>query len=277
LVAALCAVLSGLSVASSAAAFEAGTITKSSGATSATLSWKAGKDGVGVSDPHLTISRSGATVFNQSIADVCGLGCVLVADSPEYADESVLKVADLDGDGEPEVLVDTFSGGAHCCISTRVYSYRPASVSYTRDPTFQWLDASYKLEDLDADGRPELVGFDASFSYAFASYAGSEFPPLVQSFRRNAASGKGSFTNVTRRFPALIRTHAAQMLTLIRKARPSKVYEIQGAVAAYVADEYLLGHGSVGRAEMSRDRRRRLVHKGFSAEVLKFLKHAGYR
>jgi hypothetical protein len=30
-------------------------------------------------------------------------------------------VRDLDGDGEPEVLVDFYWGGVHCCFYTDVY------------------------------------------------------------------------------------------------------------------------------------------------------------
>ena len=57
--------------------------------------------------------------YDLTIADICEDGCVLTPDSAERS-RRILKVADLDGDGEPEVLVDTFSGGAHCCLTTRV-------------------------------------------------------------------------------------------------------------------------------------------------------------
>ena len=33
--------------------------------------------------------------------------------------------SDVNGDGYPDVVVETFSGGAHCCFGTQVYSLRP--------------------------------------------------------------------------------------------------------------------------------------------------------
>ena len=273
------ALLAALAVPQAASASDAGSITKSSGAVAATLAWQGptGKYGYGVTHPHLTITRAGAVAFDMEITDVCGVGCELVEDTPEFADYSILKVADLDGDGEPEVLVDTFTGGAHCCTITRFYSYRPATGTYTRDPSYNWLDTGYKLVDLDGDGKPELSGFDPSFAYAFSSYAGSQFPPLVFSFRRDVTTGKGSPTDVTRHFPELIKPHAARMLRAIRKAKKDGTYEIQGTIAAYAADEYLLGKGSVARAELSRDRAKGVTRKGFTTDLLKFLKHLGYR
>jgi hypothetical protein len=271
------AVLALIVAAGPAQASDAGSITKSSGATSATLSWQAGPDGDGVSAPHLTITRSGAVVFDNAITDVCPEGCILVADTPEFGDFSVLKVADLDGDGEPEVLVDTYSGGAHCCISTRIYSYRPATSTYTRDPSYSWLDASFVLADLDGDAKPELSGADASFSYSFTSYADSYFPPLILSFRRDPKTGRGSFKDVTRHYPLVVKADAAKLLRIIRKAKRDSLYSAQGAIAAYAADEYLLDRGSVARKELSRDRAKRLTRKGFATDLLKFLKHLGYR
>ena len=116
------------------------------------------------------------------------------------------------------------------------------------------------------------------FAYAFASYAGSAFPPKILRYEGNTATGASTLTDVTRRFPAVVRADAARLRTIIRKAKPRKgFYEYQGALAAYVADEYLLGHGSVGRAEVRRARRRGLTAPGFMGELLKFLRKTGYR
>lgn len=248
----------------------AGSITKTSGAVSATLSWEAGE--FAVSDPRLTVSRGGTLVSDLSLADVCK-SCVFLGDDPEYPDFSSLKVGDLDADGEAEVIVDTFSGGAHCCTTARIYSFRPATGTYRRARSYNFGNGGYQLRDLSGDGRLLFSADDDAFAYAFASYAASARPPKVLAF----STATGRFTDMTRRFPALIRKDAAYLLKEIRKAKAAPDHEIQGALAAYVAEQYLLGKGSVGKAELARARKHRLTAVGFQTHLLTFLKAAGYR
>ena len=253
----------------------AGSVTKSSGTVSATLSWKSGQ-GNAISDPRLKVSRAGVVVTDLSVANVCN-SCRLVEDAPD-ATFSVLHVDDLDADGEPEVLFDAHSGGAHCCVTTRFFNYRPASNSYMRARSQYWGNAGYEVEDLDGDGRLELSGSDDVFDSAFAAFAASAFPPKIIRYTRNASTGSSTLTDVTRRFPAVIRADAARLLKLIRKARPDpRTFQTQGRLAAYVADQYLLGKGSVGKAELPRARRRGLTTPGFQTDLLKFLGKHGYR
>jgi hypothetical protein len=274
---ALLAALALLVLAPGAPAHDAGSITKSAGAVEATVSWDGAE--FGVANPRLRIVRAGLTAFDASIADVCPRYCVLVADSPQLPDDSILHVADLDGDGEPEVVLDTYSGGAHCCITARIYEYRAATGTYARAPSVPFGNLGYRLQDLDGDGRPEFNGTDDAFAYAFSSFASSAFPPLILRFTRDAATGRTRMRDVTRSFPAVIRKAAASLRKDIRGAKRSHdgTYEAQGAIAAYVADQYLLGRGSVGRAELRRARRRGLTAKGFERQLLRFLHRQGYR
>ena len=252
----------------------AGSVTKTSGAVSATLSWQSGE--IAVSSPRLKVSRAGVVVTDISIADACK-SCVLVEDAPDGT-FTILHVDDLDADGEPEVLFDVFSGGAHCCVTTRFFTYRPQSNSYRRARSQYWGNAGYEVEDLDGDGRLELAGRDDAFAFAFSSYAASAFPPKIIRYARAAGTGASTLTDVTRRFPAVIRADAARLLREIRRAKANpEIFEIQGAIAAYVADQYLLGSGSVGKAELARARRRGLTSPGFQTRLLRFLRRTGYR
>jgi len=257
---------------------KAGSITKSSGTVSATLSWKGGD--FAVTEPRLKVSRAGTVVTDISVADVCK-NCLLVEDRFGNSDVpfSIMEVADLDGDGEPEVMFDTYSGGAHCCVVQRVYGYTAATDSYRRTLSQYWGNTSYSVVDLDGDGTPELSGADDVFAFSFSSYAASVFPPKILTYRFDTATRKAKVTNVTRRFPAIIRTDAARLLKVIRRAKrePQGMNEIQGTIAAYVAEQYLLGKGSVGKAEIARARKRGLTAPGFETKLLKFLKRAGYR
>ncbi len=278
LTAIFCTAIAGAFAAAPAAQADtsAGSVTKSAGTVSATLSWKGGE--FAVTSPRLQVSRGGTVVTDISVADACK-DCLLIEDTAGNAADpySILHVADLDADGEPEVFFDAYSGGAHCCTSTRFYTYRSAANTYRRAPSQYWGNGSYEVKDLDGDGTLELNGGDDAFAYAFSSYAASAFPPRIIRFQGDPATGKSTLTDATRRFPARIRAQAARLLKVIRKAKRAPDQEIQGAIAAYVADQYLLGKGSVGRAELARARKRGLTAVGFETNLLKFLKAAGYR
>jgi hypothetical protein len=263
-VAALCAALALLVAPGLAAANDAGSVTRTVGSVSASLAWD--KADYGIAAPRLAVTRAGVR-YDVTIADVCAEGCILVPDDASTkAEDSILKVADLDGDGEPEVLVDSFSGGAHCCLTTRLLTWDGTGY---RPTDFAWRDVGYRLADLDGDGRPELSGNDPVFSSVFTAYAGSAFPPLVLH-----VTG-GRFVDDTRQFPALVRTDAAARLKDLRRAK--KGDDVRGVLAAYVADEYLLGKASVASRELARQRAAHRITASFKPFLLKKLHAWGYR
>jgi hypothetical protein len=247
-----------------ASADDAGSVTRGLGDVSATLEWD--KAEFGVANPRLFVTRAGVR-YDLTIVDICDVGCILVPDEAgTKPGDSIVKVADLDGDGEPEVLVDAFSGGAHCCVTARLLTwdgtgYQPKDIA--------WGDVGYRLRDADGDGRQELVGSDPRFSAVFTAFAASAFPPQVLQV------DKGQTVDVTRRFPRLVQADAKLRLRDLRKAKRGD--EVRGVLAAYVADQYLLGRAKVGTAEVDRQHRTRRVTKGFKSLLLKRLKGWGYR
>jgi hypothetical protein len=252
-----------LGAASPALANDAGSVTHSAGSTSATIEWDAAD--FGISNPRLYVVRAGVR-YDLTIVDVCEEGCIVVPDDGGDPATSMVKVADLDADGEPEVLVDTFSGGAHCCVTARLLTwngtgYTPKDISYG--------DVGYTLKDADGDGRPELVGYDPRFSAAFTAFAASAFPPQVLQVTA------GTTVDVTRAFPGVIRADAKLRLRDLRKAKRRD--DVRGVLAAYVADQYLLGKGKVGTAEIDRQRRAGRVSAAFKRLLLRKLKGWGYR
>jgi hypothetical protein len=186
-------------------------------------------------------------------------------------------VIDLDADGEPEILVDAFTNGAHCCALTEVLRFNGTAYATSEA---SWGNIGYELRDLDVDGRPEFVTADDAFSYAFSSYAGSYHPPLVLDYD---ATAKGFFIDVTRRFPALARKNARDALHALARARRQH-FETLGPVAAYAADLYLLGRGREVRPYLARARKRGDLRnasgrapKSFERQLLAFLHKQGYR
>jgi hypothetical protein len=260
-VALLCAVAGPAGVAHAAAA---GSVTHSAGAVSATLAWDATAGGdagdLAIDNPRLWAVRAG-TRYDLTIADICDVGCVLTADSPSFP--SILKVVDLDGDGEPEILADTFSGGAHCCLTTRIERWDGTSYE---SQDVQWGDVVYRVRDTDGDGKPELIGADDRFAYAFSAYADSGFPLLTY----NLVGGR--VTDTTKQHPKLIRSDAARWLKAVRGGG-----DIRGVLAAYAADEYLLGKGSTATREIAHQRKLKHISKTFGPFLLKKLHAWHYR
>ncbi len=249
------------------------TETATGGDVAVTLTYNQGRSGV-VTGTHIKIVREGATLLDMGVPEPCRQCAVVPAGV--FSGGSSLTVVDLDGDGEPEVLFDIFTGGAHCCSYSWIYRYTGTSYSGL---AATWGNVGYTLADLNGDGVPELRSLDDRFAYEFTDYADSAFPPAIWSYRA------GKLNDVTRSFPTLIAADAKRDLRLYRRER--RVRDMRGVVAAYVADEYLLNRGSKGLAFLRLAERRGDL-KGFGhgdvwprngryvTALKRFLRHTGY-
>jgi hypothetical protein len=170
----------------------------------------------------LHVVRGGVPAFD-GVADAPD--CVKPYCAPlASVDTQSLRVADVDADGEPEVLVDLYTGGAHCCVVTEVLWWNGTQyVASTRN----FADFGYTL----AGGV--FTSGDARFGYEFASFADSAMPLRLLTFAR------GTWTDVTRAHPEALRADAARWLKAYKKRRNGR--RALGLLAAWVADEYRLG------------------------------------
>src|SRR2546421_7234076 len=227
---------------------------------------------------HLNITRAGVQLFDGPTPPACsnpncgfwpgGLGT-----TPS------VRVLDLDGDGEPEVVVQVYSGGAHCCTFAEIYSYSAAMGTYVNFEQ-EFGSGAYKLVDLNADRLPEFKSVDPRFDEAFTAHAVSTEPIQIWDFRG------GKLVDVTRSYPALIRKDAAYQLKLYKKYRAKRDFDIRGFLASWVADQYLLGHTRTAQRVLNAALRRGELSKprgtGFSSgrkyvqRLLKLLKQYGY-
>jgi hypothetical protein len=219
------------------------------------------------SSTGLVVSRGGSTVFDRLIPKVCSTGCTVDADGG-------VTLVDLDADAEPEVVVRGFSGGAHCCETMGVYDWRPRTATYgelVRD----WRSSGFRITDLDRDGRPEVVGRDVRFEDAFSSHGSSFSPPEVDHYE--GRGGRPRLTHVTRSFPAVIRENARAAARRIARLRRGD--DGRSVVAAYVADQILLGRGTDGRRVLRRQEARGTLgaRRGAAATLLRRLRGWGYR
>ncbi len=220
------------------------TISAHRGAVSATLTYV--ERNYFYEKPHLKIVRSGRTVVDSPLKR---LGC---PDCDTFRPFSV-TVRDLDG-GEPEVLVQLYTQGAHCC--TVVLVLRHTGGSY-RPKLLDFGNYGYKLVDLDQDGLPELSAFDERFVYTYGAYVFSSAPPAITQYRA------GKLVDVTRKFPAVIRANAKQVgKEFLARKKPSRDVDLRTFIAVYVADQYLLGNPTEAKRALGYALAHRLAYSG---------------
>jgi hypothetical protein len=101
---------------------------------------------------------------------------------------------DVNGDALPDLVVSAWSGGAHCCYSTSIYT-----VGVQARPVLA-LDTGHcgpgELADLDADGRLEFLTCDDGWAYAYCAFALSPFPTVVFAYD----DARGEYVADTPRF-----------------------------------------------------------------------------
>lgn len=205
----------------------------------------------------LTIVRGGQTV----------LAAKTIADEYTIIDSNAFKVMDLDGDSEPEVIVNTYTGGAHCCTLSSIYRYEAAKNTYSTLEQ-DWQNGGYRLEDLDGDGLVEFVSRDERFAYTFDSYAASGYPVQIWQYRQ------GKSIDVTRRYPKQIYESATRNWQYYLEGK-KEGFQLKGFLAAYLGDKYLLDQGEdawnrVKLAYQESDR------EEFFTDLRKFLQETGY-
>jgi hypothetical protein len=277
-VAAAIAVAAVNALASQATATATATATKqltvSGGDVKATLTYSRDSSTFGYKTEKLTITRAGRVLYDDvPHPSAChGFACgPTVGFGPR---QPPLVVRDLDGDGEPEVVYSAYTGGAHCCSVGQFFSLAGGGKRYsTVDRLFG--DPGFGIEDLNRDGRPEVVTADDAFAYRFTFYAASGLPLLVLRFDH------GRFAEITRRFPGRLRREAAEFWRTYKKIRKSHDDSPRGQISAWAADEYRLGRRKHALAVLRGEVRSGfLAQPGGGAKFIRtldrFLRQRGY-
>ncbi|MBW4564215.1 MAG: hypothetical protein KME32_24350 [Mojavia pulchra JT2-VF2] len=214
---------------------------------------------------RLQITRSGQTVLDQKLPQDSEYDRP-VGDLLE-APENKLPVLDLDGNKEPEIIADFYTGGAHCCTYSLIYRYDSKTKQYKKI-RHEWGNGGYRLRDLDKDGLPEFDSRDDRFAAAFTAYAASGYPLQIWQYRQ------GKMINVTRRYPKLIANNATELWQTYTQAR-QQGDDGKGFLAAYLADKYMLGQEQDGWQRVQKAYKKSDRSQYF-AELRKFLREAGY-
>jgi hypothetical protein len=150
--------------------------------------------------------------------------------------EMAFQVRDLDRDGQPEILVDLFTGGTHCCTYSLIYRYDADQGRYVTTK-HSWGNSFYQLADLNNDGVLEFQSRDDRFTNRFTSYAASANPLQIWRYEQ------GKLVDRTKDYPQAVEGSATMTLLAMQRVS-SERQEAKGVVASYLADKH-----SQGRAE----------------------------
>jgi len=159
-------------------------------------------------------------------------------------------VVEMDpSNSRPEVVAESYSGGAHCCEEIVVFSAPPnGGGGAWRKVELGAFDGAERIpRDLDGDGLAEVLVRDDAFYYAYGCYGCSYAPPVILSVR------DGRKVELTRRpsFRPVLREEEKRILRRMRESREENGGRVEnGLLAGYVALKLLLGEGAEGWNEM---------------------------
>jgi len=195
-------------------------------------------------DVTLVVRRSGRIVDQQPVRSKwCGGAC---GPNSYPSRASVIRFARLGSSENRDVVLSLYSGGAHCCTIEQVYVPQNPSKRY-EEVEHDFGDPGVRLMPIGVDGSDVFVSANDAFAYKFTDYAASGMPIEILAF-----SG-GTFHNVTRKFPQLIAKDADQWIHAFRADAASHYSDTVGVVAAWVADEDMLGRAAIAQQFLQRE------------------------
>lgn len=189
-----------------------------------------GKEPISIKYRELTVSIDSASsaespetkypVFHLSLSDGRNLDVKLGDQQPNDEPQADARIYQLDRSSPfPQIVLSYYWAGAHCCTVTKVVAVDSSGKMVVVDA--ETLDGSgYFFDDLDGDGNVELLSFDNSFYYAFASYAESVAPARVSRFRGS------SITDVTleESYRTILKRRLSDIEAMDRDTRKSNGY-----------------------------------------------------
>ena len=185
---------------------------------------------------NLTISFKKKIIFESSFDDE-------ITDIREYVVNKNL---------EKVILIDLYSGGAHCCALMLVGKI--TNNEFKVLDSVWWGNAGYDVQDIDNDGTLEIEGGKDMFAYAFTNYSETRFPPVIYRFEHNR------LVDATSRYPYILKEDIKQLKEDLKEFTkkgfecPKKDEDtfntdagsVKTILAAIVADYWTLGEVSKG-------------------------------
>lgn len=186
-----------------------------------------------------TLNSDGLYAPRIQLTDAAGVTTEVFGEGTGYSASAAFAVVKLDpADTASQVLVSTFTGGAHCCSVLSMHESRDGQWRIADLGSWDG-DRPAMPRDLDGDGVKEFQFVDQAFLYAFASYAESWAPPVVH----KVTNGHVQDASKAAAFRAVFARDAAE-------SRTACLDRSNGACAAYVASAARIGRLDAAWAEM---------------------------
>jgi hypothetical protein len=144
---------------------------------------------------------------------------VHMVDEPPGSPDGVLPLGldvDATGDGRPDFVLQSYSGGAHCCFYTQVIERQPELALLAE---FDGSDSPVSLEQRDDDPALEVVLNDWSFAYWKAPFAESPAPLVILDLQEGVYVGAVELMRRPAPPPAEIARLAAAARQAMRAAK----------------------------------------------------------
>lgn len=159
-----------------------------------------------------------------------------------------LTGTDITGEGHPDVIIEMYTGGAHCCFSTVVYDLGPALTEVLHTPD---SNCGGEFRDLDGDSVLEFITCDDLFAYAYCPYASSPSVQVILRYEPNQG-----YVPDSPRFADLYDEAIATHTEMAERAVPEELGEWDGttkcAVLPLVLDYLYSGRADRARMELER-------------------------
>jgi hypothetical protein len=124
---------------------------------------------------------------------------------------------DLTGDGVPDIEIQTYSGGAHCCFGTVLYQ---AGSTLTKLLDYQGNNCAGNFQDLNGDGKYEFVTCDDLFAYTYCPFAGSPMVRVIYQYKPGAG-----YRPASPKFASAYQQDIADHTTLAQTGKPDDAGE----------------------------------------------------
>jgi len=155
-----------------------------------------------------------------------------------------VELAEVTGEGLPELIVNAYSGGAHCCNTVSIFSLQDGEVITLSSG--DWGSGGLALvRDSDGDGKVELTLVKI---YEYIDGLCFACSPVVW---RTYVWNDGLFVDVTNRYPGPTQKMAQDALAALVKAldlESASGSELTGYAATYWTNSYALGRGEAAWA-----------------------------
>lgn len=130
---------------------------------------------------YFEIARNGHRVCKEN-----GSYIVNYRVNPRGGEDNLPMVGkDITGDGIPDLVVEGYSGGAHCCFTYFIFSL---GAQFKKIAELYGYDSQFEFLDLDGDNVLEIRGRDVTFAYWETSFAESPAPVIILRYDGNTYS-----------------------------------------------------------------------------------------